>query len=123
MTIFSPLFFLASLKNMFAALCDEMAYDGSLEADPEPVSNANPQAGLPPSSPSPGSQQAGDPSNSFLDSLKDIFASIDEDITDDTSLRADPSELPPSGSPSRLPTPGPPPGSQQAGDPSNSFLD
>ena len=67
MTIFSPLFFLASLKNMFAALCDEMAYDGSLEADPEPVSNANPPAGLPPSSPPPGSQQAGDPSNSFLD--------------------------------------------------------
>ena len=52
---------------MFAALCDEMAYDGSLEADPESVSNANPPAGLPPSSPPPGSQQAGDPSNSFLD--------------------------------------------------------
>ena len=67
MIIFSPIFFLASLKNIFATLYDEMAYDGSLGADPEPVSNANPPAGLPPPSPPPGSQHAGDPSNSFLD--------------------------------------------------------
>ena len=89
-----------------------MAYDGSIEADPDPVPNGNP--GPPPSSPPLGSQQVGDPSNSFLDSLKDIFASLDEDFADDANPpKGDPSGLPPSGSlsgptpsgfPSRPPT-------------------